>query len=470
MPLFNLQRTFTIACLNVSLLLTGCITHKMDDAPGLSVAPHDSFSVQSNGADLNTPWWQSLARPELNTLIETSLNHNFDVAQAVAVLAQSQAVQRVTSSQRLPQLGLEADAGQTWAGSDDQRGSSSAQLALGWELDIWNRLGNAARSDRLEAAARQADVDAVKLSLSAEVAQAYFGAVAAQQRLELLRNQLELDQELENILQLRLDGGVGTTVDLLQQQAQVTDSAALIPLAQAELSTFENRLDVLLGNVPDAAARIDVDTLTFTTDLPAISVPAALLVNRPDLVAAQAELAAADADIAAAIADRLPALRLTGSTGVTDSATLNGPVSALMASFVQPLLDWGQRRAEVARNKALYQERLAAYTQLYLEAVEDVENALVQEQRQREFLTKLSAQVDILQRAFTAAEQRYTQGVDDYQPVITALRTLRATQRQVITAQQDLLTQRINLFRALGGPIAATYGNQKSQTTLLLAE
>ncbi len=387
-------------------------------------------------------------------LIDQSLNQNYDVAASVAALKQARALSRQTGTQRLPQIDVTGDADKDWEGSDGQRGSAEIGAVLSWELDIWNRIGASAKADQYEATARFEDVEAVKLSLSADVANAYFGAIAAQQRINLLEKQLKLDRDLQGLLQLRLDNGVGTSVDVLRQKARVADSKTLIPLAQSDLRVFENRLDVLLGEMPDAVPRVSqTETLDFSEDMPAIGVPSALLLNRPDLRAALAELVAADADIAAAIADRLPRVTLDGSFVYSDTASFTGPVSMIMGSFVQPLLDWGRRKAEVERNKALYEERLAAYTQLFLEAVEDVESALIREIKQREFLKNLQVQRNILQQTVDASENRYTQGIDDYLPVINALQELRNVERSLITEHLNLLNIRVDLFRAIGGPI-----------------
>jgi NodT family efflux transporter outer membrane factor (OMF) lipoprotein len=446
-----------------TILLSGCLSHYINETPQTQIVPNLTYSVDSADVIFNAPWWESLNRPALNVFVNESFTNNFDVAQAIAVLEQSQALANQTRTGRLPQVSMNSDASKSWRGSNSQRGNAELGAALSWEIDAWSRIDNATKADRLEAQARAADIEAVKLSLSAEVANAYFGAVAAHQEMALLRAQLKLDKDLEDILKLRLESGVGTTVDLLQQQARVADSATLIPVAESNLAVFENRLDVLLGQTPDAQMRVpEHDTLSFDSELPAIGVPAVLLLNRPDLISARRELAAADADIGAAIADRLPRMTLNGSYVFSDQAGYSGPVSLIMGTFIQPLLDWGKRKAEVERNQALYKERLAGFTQRYLEAVEDVENALVQESKQREFLNRLTAHRDILLRAAKAAEERYKQGVDDYQPVINALQELRRVERNLVVGKLNLINFRIDLFRAIGGPIAASPATNQS--------
>lgn len=441
--------------------MVGCSLHQVDHnaSPRLS-APQSYSSMLSaeEQAVWGQSWWLGFDRPDLDNLINEALRANQDVARSVAVLEQARAIVRRTESDRLPAFDFEGGARKDWEGSEGQRGSSSFGGAFSWEIDLFDRIGSSAEARWFEAKARAEDVDAVKLSLSADVAMAYFGAIAAQQRVKLLQEQLTLDKELQELLQLRLENGVGTNVDVLQQKARVADSETLIPTAEADLAIYENRLDVLLGQMPDGQNRVQIsdDGLYFTENLPPLGVPSALLLSRPDLRAAQAELIEADADIASAIADRLPRLTLDGSYKFSDTGAYTGPVSFISGLLVQPLLDWGQRKAEVTRNRAVYEERLSAFTQLYLEAVEEVENALIREVKHREFLQRLQTRRDILQQTVDASEDRYTQGIDDYLPVINALQELRQVERDLISEQLALVNYRIALFRALGGPVLET--------------
>lgn len=447
----------SICVLSGAVFLNGCMAHSINLSPTPDVSAYEAYSIFVEANELSAPWWLHFNRAELDSLVTQSFEQNFDIAQSVAILKQSNAMARMTGSESLPQIDLSGSSNKDFEGSDGQRGNADIGAELSWDIDIWNRIGAASEADRLESQARLEDVDTIKLLTSTEIANAYFGAVASHQTIQLLKSQLKLDSDLKDLLQLRFNRGVGTNVEVLQQRARLADSKKLIPLAEADLAVFENRLDVLVGVMPDGKYRVsDGETLKFTDTMPTISVPAALLLNRPDLRAARAELIASDADIATAIADRLPRVTLQGSYGFTDTQSYTGPLSMIMGTFVQPLLDWGQRKAEVERNKALYEERLAAYTQLYLEAVEDVENALIRDIKQREFIKGLNAQKNLLQQTVNAAKDRYTQGVDDYLPVIDALKELRTIERDLITEQLNLVTIRIDLFRAIGGPIAAT--------------
>lgn len=181
-------------------------------------------------------------------------------------------------------------------------------------------------------------------------------------------------------------------------------------------------------------------------------VPSDLLLFRPDLRAELKRLIAADADIAAAIADRLPSLTLGagGYHSVLDRSGYSGPLGVVSVSLVQPLLDWGARRAEVERNKALYEEQLAHFGSVYLKAIEEVETAIYSEKQQVEYLKRLEKRRDILQETVKQTQLQYLQGISDYLPVLNALVALHTVERSLISAQYDLILYRITLHRALG--------------------
>ncbi|MEM6811136.1 MAG: efflux transporter outer membrane subunit [Pseudomonadota bacterium] len=436
-------------------MISGCLPLNHDGQSVPLLTPPENFS-QGNQQQVThyNSWWSSFRRPELDNLVDLSFNQNLNIQQALARVKQARALSVQSRSLLFPQINIEGDTRVDWDGSDRQRGETEIGSAFEWEIDAFGRLSSAVRSDRFRAQARQEDVNALRLALSAEIANAYFGAIASQQTIDLLNQQVTTDQELLSLLNLRLENGLGTNVEVLQQKSRVAESQSLIPLAQADLRVFENRLDVLVGEIPDANNRVQKsETLDIENTLPAIGVPADLLLNRPDLRAARAELVAIDADIESAIADRLPRLTLDGAFQFSDTAFQTGPVSMIMASFIQPLIDWGRRKAEVERNKAVYTEQLAAFTQLYLEAVEDVENALYQENRQRDFLNKLDERRAILDKTVQETEARYKEGLDDYLPVLNALQELRNVERLLILERLNLVEFRIALHRAVGGAI-----------------
>lgn len=438
-----------------AFLLSSCGVHSVNHDPQALASSPAQFSVAGDEhAALPGRWYDSFHDARLQDLIAVALENNYDVKQALARLKQADALARQAQSVRLPAINLEASSAKDWIDGDAQQGYSRAGGALSWELDVFNRLGAAAESARFERAAFAEDIEAVRLSLSAAVAEAYYGAIAQHIRIGLLQDQSGTDNRLLKLLQQRFDEGVGTNLDVLQQRSQVALNQSLIPPAEAALRVQENRLDVLTGNAPDALDRTGPeDRFAEIGILPPLGVPSDLLLNRPDLRAIRNRLIAADADIGAAMADRLPRITLTGTYLYADGPAAAGPAAGLLAGLVQPLLDWGRRKAEVERNKAVYEEGLAAFTQAYLEAIESVENALYQENRQREYVRRLEERRRILDQSLTASQDIYKQGLSDYLPVLDAVQSLRAVERDLVTERLNLILFRIRLFRALGAPI-----------------
>jgi outer membrane protein TolC len=163
---------------------------------------------------------------------------------------------------------------------------------------------------------------------------------------------------------------------------------------------------------------------------------------------------AAGWDAAAARADRLPTLRLAGSAQLSDD-TLHDLIdnwsTALAAGIAGPILDGGRRRAEVERTRAVQQERLAAYRDSVLSALEEVDNAIVREQRQVETIRAIEEQLGTASATRDEAARRYRLGQETYLPVLSALLTMQDLERSLIDARYERLTYRVALHRALGG-------------------
>ena len=451
---FNRLNMASLAALT-SRSMVACQPYRIGPATTPVEPGRDAFSVSSpTVAEAEDAWWRSFGDAKLDAMVRSALDGNLNVRQAVARLDQAGALTRRVGTVRYPQVSIDASAGRVWRDDDPEERLSQIGGALSWEIDVFNRLGAATIAQKQTQMARFEDVRTVRLSLSAAVADAYFDAVEQRHQLMLLNQQIALDRDLLELTELRFEAGLTASVDVLQQSSQLAETESLVPPVRAALRVAENRLDVLIGQAPDAHDRIsDDDRFVDVGDLPFLGVPSDLLLNRPDLRAQRYQLVAADARIAQAMAERLPRIVLDGSLAYEDVPGFSGLAAALLGSLVQPLLDWGARQAEVERNQALYRERLAAFAQAYLDAIEDVENALYQERQQREFLDRLDRRRRLLARTVEETRDRYTNGLTDFLPVLDALKELQRLERIIIRQQRDLLGFRIQLHRALGGAV-----------------
>jgi len=188
--------------------------------------------------------------------------------------------------------------------------------------------------------------------------------------------------------------------------------------------------------------------------LPTTGVPSELLKRRPDLRAAQRRVEAADYPVAAAVAARYPRLSLSASVSSQPSNFndyLLDPLWTLAANLALPLIDGGRRVAEVERTRAVVSEAVAAYGKAVLQALVEVENALVQERQQIANIEQLREQVQVSSVTLDQARQRYGHGLADFLTVLTALRSHQEVELGLLDAKRQLLSHRIQLCRALGG-------------------
>ena len=444
----------------IPLSLISCALHKIDESPESELPEYSRYTdPPEQTSAVEEKWWTVFNDDTLDSIMDVALKDNYEISifasryrQAVALTKQARAI-------RLPQV--QGEAAQTLRqDGDDFRAITDLGGALAWEVDLFNRLGYNERAFESDARASLEDLQALRLSLSAEIADTYYSAIEEKLKLLLLQDQEERDRLLLELTELRFAQGSASAVDILQQKSQLEDTVSFIPVSEAALRVFENRLDVLLGTVPDGAdITSDGSEFPILQNPPAIGIPSELLLNRPDLRALKDRLIAADNRIGEAIADRLPNISLTGSyfyrAGSSDPTS---PVGILLGTLIQPLLDWGLREAEVTRNKELYQERLAEFAQLYITAIEDVESSIYLERKQKELLAVLKSRREVLQQTANETRNRYIQGLTDYLPVLTAVQELRQIDRDIITQERVLITYRIRLFRAIGAPVGYDEG------------
>ncbi|MGD9102841.1 MAG: TolC family protein, partial [Desulfobacterales bacterium] len=182
--------------------------------------------------------------------------------------------------------------------------------------------------------------------------------------------------------------------------------------------------------------------------------PSEMLARRPDIQAELLRLKARDQEIGAAIADRFPSINLLADYGRARSdfgTNLSGTVWNLIGNVALPLLDWGSRKAEVERTRAVFDEQLSRYRQTVLIAFQEVEDALVNNHTSEEAIRWLEEEETAARSALRLAIDRYLDGLSDYLPVLTAQALHYDVQRRLLSARRKLISDRISLARALGG-------------------
>jgi outer membrane protein TolC len=221
------------------------------------------------------------------------------------------------------------------------------------------------------------------------------------------------------------------------------------------VATLQYALSVLVGEAPESRWEENVIEFPKLPALPDLGVPSELLQRRPDVRQAYRLVQAADQRLAVAIADQYPRLSISAGaemSSVSMRDLLDDWLANLAGNAVQPLFDAGRRKAEVQRQKAVVQESVHTWSQAILQALQEVETALVQERQQTQLLENLGAQLHLARQTYERTEQSFLKGQVDYIRVLESLQSLQQLERSVVTAQRTLVARRIDLYRSIAGP------------------
>ena len=442
----------------------GCAIHRVDEqAQLLKVEVPASFQEPPTGADLpknwNTSWWESFENPELNGLVKAGLKDNFGLHQFAARIEQAAALARKAGSSLYPSVDLNAGYDLDWDGqtasneSRDRQESSSVGALLRWELDAWGRLSSIRRAEDLSAQATVEDWLGARLLLSSAIVETYFEIQERLRQLEVIYAQLEINRSLLKLTTLRFGQGQSSIVDVLQQQEQLEETQARVPQTESLIGQLQYSLDVLLGQSPGAAGTVSSSFLARPPPLPEVGIPVQLLTRRPDLRGAQKRVLAFDYDVGNAVAEQFPALALGGSIDWRGDPSFGDEITSTFARLSAPIFNAGERRSEVNFRKARLDEALAGYSERFLSALFEVEAALLEERKNDERLILLEKQLGTSQRLLNEARNRFSNGLTDFLPVFTALNIVQNLERDIVTSRRGVLSARVGLHRALGGPM-----------------
>jgi NodT family efflux transporter outer membrane factor (OMF) lipoprotein len=440
----------------IPLLLTSCAIYAPQERSNLNHEVPAHFSLYSEQEpDSGNRWWESFQSPELNRLIGEALTNSPSIEQAWARLAQAEAIAVKAGAARRPALGYEgAAAARRNSISDDTTETYVLGLNASYELDLWGRIKSETEAAALDLEASREDLNTAMITLSARVALNWMGIVSQRRQTELIEHQLNANQTSLELIELRFRKSLAGALDVYQQRQVVAATASRIPPARLREILILNELSALLGRADLQSLEIATGGLPDLGALPSIGIPADMLANRPDVRRAGLKLRAADWSVSAARANRLPTLRLTASGEYANSEfsdLFDDWFANLAGSLTGPIFDGGRRRAEVKRTRAVANERLAAYRETVINAIREVEDALVSEQKQHEYIAALDHRLQAAQHSYEEAINRYRNGLIEYTTVLIQLNTLQGIERDRIEAQFNLLRYRIDLYRALGG-------------------
>ena len=443
---------FVLAGLCAGLL--GCAAQTETQAP---VEPPEQFSTSGEEA-MPDEWWTAFESDSLNALVDSATAANFTLRSAWQRLQAAEAVVDREGGALYPDLEASGRA-ERRGGTEDafaEGGNFEVGLCTVYEVDLWGRIRERVKSEEFRAQATRAEYQTAVLSVSAEVVRTWVRLAEARSQIALIDRQVETNETVLNLVQNRFEAGQVRSVDVLRQRQLVEATRERRTVVESEAQVLEHRLAVLLGRSPQAEIEVGPDSLPAVPPLPETGVPADLLQRRPDVKSALNRLRAADQDLAAAISDQYPRISLTASgSTIADSATdlFETWAYSFAGNLLAPIFRGGALRAEVDRSEAVRTQRLYEYGQTMLTAFQEVEDALVREQKQREQIQQLESQVDLARQSYEQLRLQYLNGTTDYLDVLTALDEVQQLRRDLLSARLLLVEDRIALYRALAGAV-----------------
>ncbi len=406
-------------------------------------------------------WWEALGDRELTQLIETALTHSPDVRAAQARLVQSRAGLREKQRNSLPKASASAAYLHAHLPSTSFNLGSVGFYDIGfdatWEIDLFGGTRRAVEAASAEASAVEADLADRHVQLAAEVAQAYVDLRDQQQRIALVRQSADVEQQILTLTQQRRERGVASELDVERVRTQVENTlAAAIPL-DAQITESLDQLAVLTGREPGSldAELATAGPLPTLPSSVAVGDPAALLKQRPDIRAAEWRLVSQNAQIGEHEADWFPKLTLLGDLGF--SAANPGHLvrrdnfTWVAAPFIQwNALDFGRTRARVDQAKAGLKEAEAMYESTVLGALRDANVALSRYGHQRENVVSLLNVEESATHSAALTQQRYRAGTTTALDWLDAERTRFSAEQNRIAGDAELIKYYVALQKSLG--------------------
>jgi multidrug efflux system outer membrane protein len=409
-------------------------------------------------------WWKLFADATLDDLVARALAANQDLHAAAARVEEARAGTGVARSAYWPQIGADlsvqrAQGSLTTPNSppDHLTTTYRAPLVASWELDLFGRVRRLNEGARAEAEASVATFEAVRLSLTAEVAVNYFSLRALDQEAALIADGVKLRQQALDLVTSRRKSGAATDFDVARAETELALTQADAAATARHRAALQNALAVLVGE-PALSFHLAPAIAPLAALQPAVpaGLPSELLERRPDIAAAERALAAANARIGVAKAAFFPALSLTGGAGYASGDidrlfTADSRTWAFGPSLYLPIFQGGRNRANLERSRAAYEASVAVYRQSVLVAFREVQDALTGTRLLAEQSAAQDRAVEAARRAGALAQKRYDAGFVNYFEVIDAQRTVLSAERIAAQLAAQRLSNSVTLIKALGG-------------------
>lgn len=460
------------ACIS---MLTGCAVgpNFLRPESGLHAAvfqPRTGNAGNTPIAESGAPshWWTLFNDPILTSLESRAQLANLDLQVATSRIEQSRAQLGIASSELLPSVSAGASYAREALSEHGKFAALGAPTKPGdfwqigfdasWELDLWGRARRARESAVAALEATAYEREAVRVTLSAEVARTYLQLRGTQAQLDIANQNKAIAERALNLAESRERNGIATRFETSSARAQQAAINAMIPELTQRHNALMNALALLLGEKPralDVQLRQTMPLPSLPSEVP-VGIPSELARRRPDILRAEAQLHAATANIGVAKADFYPRIGLKGRLGVEafesgDLASWDSRFFSVGPTIYLPIFHGGKLMQRLALTEARQKTAALQYRQTVLQAWHEVDNALDALTAQQRQHAELLISYEQNKQALQVAERGYQEGAADYLSVLTAQRNLLASQTSLNTSATNATLTLVNLYKALGG-------------------
>ena len=416
------------------------------------------------GMDIPGQWWTVFRSPELNALVEEALRANPDISAAQAALRQANEQVYVDQASLFPVLnGNLSKTRQKVSGTTSGTASSpiltlsSASLSVSYAPDVFGGTRRQIESSTAQAEYQRFQLEATYLTLSTNVVNTAVSLASLRDQIAATGQIIQLQSDQLDLLQAQRRLGAIADTDVLTQQTALAQTRATLAPLQKQLAQTRNQLMAYLGRFPnqDKGERFNLASLHLPQELP-VSLPSALVSQRPDVRAAEAQLHEASANIGVAVANQLPQFSITGSLGSTVASgsklfSAGSGVWSLAGAIAQPLFDAGALEHRKRAAVAAYDQSAAQYRGTVITAFQDVANVLRALEADAEALKQQVVAERSAQASLALVQAQYRLGAVAYINLLTAQQTYQNTVLTRVQAQAVRYSDSAALFQALGG-------------------
>ena len=419
------------------------------------------------GAELTARWWGLFGSGHLNTLIEQGIANNPDLKAAEAAVRMAQANALAVRGGLFPTLGGNFNASRQQnpgaalasnaASGSDLYSLHTAQLSVGYVLDVWG--GNRRALESAVASAEQQLFlrEAIYLTLTANIALAAIQEASLRGQIEATRRVIEIQLQQLDLLRKQSEAGQIAEGDVVAQETAVAQARLLLPPLEKQLAQQRHLLATLTGRFPadHIAARFRLSSFKLPRKIP-LSLPADFVRQRPDVRAAEANVHALNAQIGVAIANRLPQITLSGNTGSTADAmgrlfTTGTGFWTIAGNLAQPIFDGGTLRARQMQAEAAWVQAAEQYRSTVLTAFQNVADALRALQADDRLVAAARNAEQSASRSIELVKGQVAQGQASLPALLNAQNAYLQTSLARVQAEAQRLADTVALFQALGG-------------------